>query len=99
MAAERVGGLLLPAGDAWQEAWAADSALQLYGPDGFHPSPMGSYLAALVVAGQLTGRSPVGLPSAVTTRLGEFRIDPETAAVLQAAAAEAIERQGVGSRK
>ena len=99
MAAERVDGLLLPAGDAWRIAWGADSSLPLYGPDGFHPSPIGSYLAALVMFGQFTGRSPVGLPSAVTTRSGDVRVDLETAAILQAAAAEAIEQQGVGSRR
>lgn len=90
MAAERVDGLLLPVGDAWRIAWARDSSLPLYGPDGFHPSPMGSYLGALVMFGGLTGRSPVGLPSAVTTRLGEVYVDPATAVILQAAAAEAI---------
>ena len=99
MAAERVGGLLLPVGDAWRTAWAADSTLRLYGPDGFHPSTGGSYLAGLVMVGQFTDHSPVGLPSVVTTRLGEVRIDPETAAALQTAAAEALEQQGAGSRR
>jgi hypothetical protein len=60
---------------------------------------MGSYLAGLVMYGQFTGGSPVGLPSGVTTLSGDVRIDPETAAILQAAAAEAIEQQGVGSRR
>ena len=46
---QRSKGLLLPAGDAWRAAWAADARLPLYGPDGFHPSPMGTYLAALVI--------------------------------------------------
>jgi len=99
MAAERAGGLLLPVGDAWRIAWARDASLPLYGPDGFHPSPMGSYLGALVMVGELTGRLPVGLPAAVTTRFGEVSVDPVTAALLQAAAAEAIQQQGVGSRK
>jgi hypothetical protein len=92
MAADRVGGMLLPVGDAWRIAWASDSSLSLYGPDGFHPSPMGSYLAGLVMYGQFTGRSPVGLPSAVTTRSGDIHVDPEVAAILQAAAAEANRR-------
>ena len=48
-AAVAVGGLLLPVGDAWQSAWSADPALPLYGPDGFHPSSMGTHLAALVI--------------------------------------------------
>ena len=97
MAAERVDGLLLPVGDAWRIAWAADSSFPLYGPDGFHPSKMGSYLAGLVMFGQFTGRSTVGLPSTLSTRSGVVSLDPESAAVLQAAAEEAIEQQG--SRK
>lgn len=97
MAAERVDGLLLPVGDAWRIAWARDSSLPLYGPDGFHPSPMGSYLGALVMCSGLTGRSPVGLPSAISTRFGMVKIDPAVATVLQKAAAQAV--KGVGSRK
>jgi len=95
MAAERVDGLLVPVGDAWRIAWAADSSLPLYGSDGFHPSPMGSYLGALVMFSGLTGRSPVGLPSTLGTRLGTVTIDPAVGALLQAAAAEAV----TGSRE
>ena len=62
-AAADVGGVLLPAGDAWRAAWKRDPALALYGPDDFHPSPMGTYLAALVIVNKLFGVSPVGLPS------------------------------------
>lgn len=54
-AAAAVKGLLLPVGDAWRAAWKADSKLALYGPDGFHPSPAGSYLAALVAYQQIFG--------------------------------------------
>ncbi len=61
-AANEVQGLLLPAGDAWRAAWAADSALQLYGPDGFHPAPMGTYLAALVVYEQIFAAPPPAAP-------------------------------------
>jgi len=48
-------------GDAWQAAWARDSELPLYGPDGFHPSRLGSYLAALVVFHGLIGRLPAAV--------------------------------------
>ena len=92
MAADLVGGLLFPVGDAWRAAWRMDSTLALYGPDGFHPSPSGSYLAALVMFEQITGRSPVGLPPALAVETpSRVRIDlpPETAALLQRAAAEA----------
>ena len=47
-AAKAVGGLLLPAGDAWRSAWAIDERLALYSPDGLHPSNAGTYLAAVV---------------------------------------------------
>jgi len=95
LAAEAVDGLLFPAGEAWLEAWRRDPTLELYGPDRFHPSPAGSYLAALVMFEQLTGRSPRGLPSTVVTAPPnglEIRIDPGAATVLQAAAEEANRR-------
>ena len=57
-AAKDVQGLLLPAGDAWRAAWAADAALPLYDPDGFHPSPVGTYLAALVIYEQVFASPP-----------------------------------------
>jgi hypothetical protein len=57
-AAALVGGVLLPAGDAWRAAWRRDPGLALYGPDGFHPSRLGSSLAALVILDRLTGRLP-----------------------------------------
>jgi len=62
-AADLVGGLLFPAGEAWLDAWADDEALGLYGPDRFHPSPLGTYLAALVMYEQLTGADPCALSS------------------------------------
>ena len=61
-AAEDVSGMLFPVGEAWRAAWRRDPALQLYGPDGFHPTAAASYLAALVIYQQISGRSPVGLP-------------------------------------
>jgi hypothetical protein len=62
-AAADVGGLMIPAGDAWRAAWKRDAALGLYGPDGFHPSPMGSYLAALTIVSRVFSVSPIGLPA------------------------------------
>lgn len=59
-AADSIDGLFLPAGDAWRNAWAKDPDFALYGPDNFHPSPLGTYLAALTIYSGLTGRSPVG---------------------------------------
>jgi hypothetical protein len=81
-AAEAVKGLLLPAGDAWRAAWAADSQLPLYAPDGFHPSPAGTYLAALVAYQQIFGEPA---PAAPVPPEAQARAD-----VLRKAAEDAI---------
>ena len=62
-AAADVNGMLFPVGEAWRAAWRRDPDLPLYGPDGFHPTPTATYLAALVIFQQISGRSPVGLPA------------------------------------
>jgi hypothetical protein len=61
-AARDAGGTLVAVGEAWRAAWRRDPALPLYAADGFHPSPAGSYLAALVFFERLTGMSPLDLP-------------------------------------
>jgi hypothetical protein len=61
-AAKEIGGIFLPAGEAWRAAWKSDPGLRLYGPDGFHPSPLGSALAAVVIFQGLTGQPPERLP-------------------------------------
>ena len=81
-AAEGVGGMLFPAGEAWRAAWRRDPGVPLYGPDGFHPAPTGTYLAALVIYQQITGRSPVGLPAGT-------QMAADRALLLQEAAQEA----------
>jgi hypothetical protein len=91
LAAEDVGGILLPAGDAWVAAWRQQPDLQLYGSDGFHPTVLGSYLAALAIYGGLSGASPVGLPSRLSLRGGRtIEVPAADARVAQAAAAEAL---------
>ena len=64
-AAHDVDGLFIPAGEAWREAWRRDNQLELYGSDGFHPTPAGSYLAALVMFDVFFARTPIGLPPLV----------------------------------
>jgi hypothetical protein len=65
--AQAVDGLFLPAGEAWRAAWAADPSLALYGPDGFHPSQLGTFLAALVIFEGITQRNAQTLrPNAVS---------------------------------
>jgi hypothetical protein len=57
-AAARAHALLAPAGVAWRNALHARPAPRLYGPDGFHPSALGTYVAALTVYARLTGAVP-----------------------------------------
>jgi hypothetical protein len=87
LAAEDVGARLLPVGLAWQAAWSLDPTLPLYGPDGFHPSQHGSYLAALVIYEGLTGQSAVGIPGTLKIdNRNKIRISDAHAALLQRAA-------------
>ena len=96
LAAEDVGAVELPAGAAWLMAWDLDPALQLYGPDRFHPSLEGSYLAALVIYGGLSGRSPVGLPASFRLPDGLVRhVAPATATILQQAAEQALTARSI----
>ena len=64
-AADSIDGLFLPAGEAWRGVWALDATYPLYGPDNFHPSPLGTYVAALAIYSGLTDRSPVGNSASV----------------------------------
>lgn len=82
MAAEQVDGVLFPVGDAWRQAWVRDETLALYGSDGFHPSPLGSYLAALVIYQQLTGvtERDVPAPEGVDARVADLLFEAAVAA-------------------
>jgi hypothetical protein len=62
--ARELSALLCPVGIAFQNARILKPDVQLFRPDGSHPSPAGTYLAACVFYAVLTGRSPAGLPSA-----------------------------------
>jgi hypothetical protein len=86
-AADAVSGVLLPVGNAWREAWRHDSRLALYGPDGFHPSPLGSRLAALVIYQAATGQPPAVLPFDGLT-------EPQATILRQAANAAIAARAG-----
>jgi hypothetical protein len=61
-AAAAVSGVFLPAGEAWRAAWAEDPNLRLYGGDGFHPSEIGTFLAALEIYERISGRDVRTLP-------------------------------------
>jgi hypothetical protein len=70
-AAVAVDGMLFPVGRAWLEAWKLDSALPLYGGDGFHPSVAGTWLAALVMIDRMYTVNLDSLPARVRTRSGD----------------------------
>ena len=96
-AAEAVDGILMPVGEAWRTAWEEDAALAFDGPDGFHPTELGSALGALVIFQQLFDESPIGLPSHMvpTTRgLEDLIIPSHLTALLQEAAAKANAQYG-----
>jgi hypothetical protein len=81
---------LYPAGVAWQAAWRRKPSLPLYGPDGFHPSALGTYLTALVVLAGLTGDEPSGKPFRLRRPGIKLVISPARAKLLRAAVAEAL---------
>jgi hypothetical protein len=61
-AASVSGGMFIPAGDAWRAALEENPAIALYGPDGYHPGLLGTYLAALVIYEKITGHDCRQLP-------------------------------------
>jgi hypothetical protein len=86
-AAVAVDGMLFPVGQAWLEAWAIDAGLALYGPDAFHPSGLGTYLAALVILDRLYTVDLDAVPARVRTLGGTTITVPAAshAAVIEAA--------------
>jgi hypothetical protein len=92
-AAQAAGGELYPAGEAWFAAWQCNSRLGLYGRDGFHPSRLGTYTAALVVYGRLF-RAPLVSPA-----LRIAGVQPRTARLVQSAAATALGRKLAPARR
>ena len=78
--ARAIGAPIVPVGLVWERVVRTDPDLSLWAPDGYHPSPLGSYLAACVFYKAFYDRSPEGNP---------FRssLTPDQAARLQRAAA------------
>lgn len=62
-AADPVHAVLLPVGIAWEHTLSEHPALLLYDPDGVHPAPSGTYLAAITIYERLTGRDARNLSS------------------------------------
>ncbi|MBA3258058.1 MAG: hypothetical protein H0T68_01160 [Gemmatimonadales bacterium] len=84
-AAVAVDGTLIPAGEAFRAVVRDHADIAVFESDGFHPSPTGSYLAALVVYGRLADRTVAG----VTLQRPVTGITPAQAAQLEVAADEA----------
>jgi hypothetical protein len=56
LAARAVGGAVAPIGIAWKHALEADASTTLYSDDGYHPAPLGTFLAALTIYDRLFQR-------------------------------------------
>jgi len=89
MAAQAVDGIFLPAGEAWLDAWQRNTTLALYGPDGFHPSPLGTYLVALTIYEELTGHDARSLPPRAVVNGAALAVPEQTVRLLQEAAHQA----------
>jgi hypothetical protein len=81
--ARELGAMVAPVGFAWEEALARDPRLDLWDPDGTHPSCKGTYLAACVFYTVLYHQSSEGV--SYTAGLSE-----RAARALQRVAAEAV---------
>lgn len=88
MAAAGVNGVFMPAGKAWQTAWATDPELAFFQSDGLHPTELGTYLAALVIYERLTDHDARLLPGTVTVQGKRLNTPEATVRLLQRAAHE-----------
>lgn len=57
-AAKAVDGRFVPGGWSWVEAWSRDAELDLWGPDGFHPSYLGTLTVAYTLVTTLLDLDP-----------------------------------------
>jgi hypothetical protein len=88
-AALAVDGVFLPAGEAWRAAWREDASLAFYGADGFHPSPLGSFLAALEIYERITGKDARTLAPVAFVGSSTLPLPAATVQLLQRAAHDA----------
>ena len=88
MAATAVNGVFMPAGKAWQTAWATDASLAFYQSDGLHPTPLGTYVAALVIYERLTWHDARLLPGTAVVDVSSLSTPEATVRLLQRAAHE-----------
>lgn len=91
-AAQAVNGLFIPAGDAWRAALEARPDTPLYGGDGYHPGPLGTYLAALVAYEKITGHDARKLPGIAVVDGVSLSAPEQTVRFLQQTAHETAAR-------
>lgn len=88
-AATAANAALYPVGHAWRETWSVDPEMPLYGPDQFHPSLHGSWLAALVISAMVLDRPVTDFPNQFKSQ-----ITAAQEATLRAAATKVIAQYG-----
>ncbi len=86
------GGVFLPVGEAWRTAREADSSIELYGSDGYHPGPLGTYLAALVIYERVTGKDARQLPGTAVVARVPLAVPEGIVRFLQLVAHETVAR-------
>ncbi|MBY0503523.1 MAG: hypothetical protein K2X03_06430 [Bryobacteraceae bacterium] len=107
-AAREVNATIAPVGRAWAAVRELQPSLELFDPDGSHPSANGSYLGACVIMRTILGRPCTGLPGTLRGSVLNVRgqrednkvaeliaLKPDVAALLQRAADEATPEPGV----
>ena len=88
LASESVDGLYLPVAAAWQRVLDGDATIPLYAADGLHPTPLGTYLAALVLYERIIGRDARLLGPRVVVNGVPIDVDVATVRLLQRTAHE-----------
>lgn len=93
LAAADINGIFIPAGETLRDAPRRDPTLTLYADDQFHPTPEGSYAAAITIFATLARHTPIGLPHLLTKADGTLLVSvpPGHLPALQNAAAAAID--------
>jgi hypothetical protein len=87
--AEAVNGMFLPAGEAWRIMHEMDAAVRLYGGDNYHPSEIGSFLAALTIFAAISQVDVRTLPAKAYRGDREIQLDTAVIRQLQNAAQQA----------
>ncbi len=90
-AAQAVDGMLIPAGEAFRSIDRDHPEITIFQGDNFQPTQIGSYLAALVIYGELTDREVAG----VSLRHPVPGLSPSDAPTLEHAADQANQDYGI----